>query len=214
MSLRSEEIDRIKFELGCPLTRIGAEPYISYIALFDKVIVPYLTDTSTTSATTIVAAASGAAVALALAANPAASNGIGLTFQVGTSVIVDVGPNLETSTIQSIAGLSATMTLTLAHSGTYPVVPVGAEQIVRDILARLDVIRVQLQTVAPLTSGVEAADEAKFFPAGAGRRGKTDDKFTSLVRQREVARNDLSDAIGFPNLRTMSRNASSRIGVY
>lgn len=213
MSLRPEEIDRCRFELGVPLTRIGAEPYIAFIALFDRVIQPYLFDNATTSSTTVTAVAAGAVATLALAANPfiPGSSTI-LTFQVGTSCLVDVGPSQETGVIQSLTGLNAQITLVNAHSGTYPVSAVGSEQIVRDILTRLDVIRVALQTIAPPSAGVESVDDIRMFPAGSGRKGKVLDKFQSLVMQRKQAREDLGEALGCGTFRRSGGGSS--IGVY
>ena len=204
MSLRSEELDRIKYELGVPMTRIGAEPYISFVAIFDRVIQPYLFDNSTTSSSSVVA---GAAQAITLAANPATPNGVGLTFAVGTLCLVDMGPSQEQCVIQAITGLSVTMTLGNSHGSVvpYPIAPVGSEQIVRDILTRLDVIRLQLQTIAPQAAGVESVDDIRLFASGRGRKGVTLDKAQALLLQRDVARDDLGDALGCPNFRKARR---------
>lgn len=202
MALRPEELDRIKWELGVSPIRLGAEPYITYVAIFDRVVQPYLFDNSTTSTTSVTA---GQTIAITLAANPVPPNGVGLTFNVGTSCIVDQGPAQETVVIQALSGLSATCTFANAHSGTYSVYPNGSEQIVRDIITRLDNIKAQLTTIAPQTSGIEAVDEVKLYSAGTGKRGRTMSKFQELVHQREQARDDLGEAIGFANLRRLRR---------
>jgi len=206
--LRPEEIDRLRFELGVPLTRIGAEPYIGYIAVFDRVITPYLYDNSTTSVTPVTAGS----VAVTLAANPAPPNNIGLTFNVGTNCLVDVGPAQEQAVIQSITGLVATFVFANAHGTggiSYPIQPVGSEQIVRLIIQRLDNIEAQMRLVATRTAGIEQADEIKMVPRGGGRR-TTEDMIEVLVRQREVARDDLGDAIGFGDWRKMRNGATAR----
>jgi hypothetical protein len=213
MSLRPEEIDRIKWELGVSVNRLGAEPYISYVAVFDRAIQPYLFDNTTTSATSV--SAGGGQTTITLAANPTAASGNGLTFQAGTSVLIDVGPSQEQSVIQAITGLSVTLTLANAHSGTYVVAPVGSEQIVREVLSRLDAIKSELLNIAPKTAGVESVDEVKLYPSGGkGRGGKMRDKFESLIQQREQARDDLGEAVGYPNLRRMKRGTGFSFEVY
>lgn len=214
MSLRPEELDIIKQQLGVVLTRVGAEPYLQYIALFDRVIYPYLYDNSTTSSTTV--AANAGNTALTVAANPAAPNNAQLlTFNVGTSVVVDVGGAQETTTIGALSGLSFAMNLVNAHTAPYPIWPNGAEWAVRGILARIVAIEGQLNQVAPYTAGVAKADEgALAVSMRGGRSGRTLDKFDSLVAQRMQARDDLSGAVGFPNLWREKRNGTNRVELY
>jgi hypothetical protein len=215
MALRPEEIDRIKYELGVPVTRVGAEPYISYVAVFDRAIQPYLYDASTTSSTAVTAAPAGALVSITLAANPAAASGVGLTFQAGSYVVVDVGPAEETTVLQSITGLVAQCYLVNAHVGTYGVWPQGAEWIVRNIVDRIDAINTQLQTVAPQTAGMTKVDEIEFSSMSqSGSRRGTADKFQALIRQREQARDDLGEAVGFPNLRSATRRGGRSFELY
>lgn len=206
--LRSEELDRIKYELGVPMTRVGAEPYISFVAIFDRIVQPYLFDNSTVSSSSVV---SGATQAITLVSNPATPNGVGLTFAVGTLCLVDIGPLQEQCVVQAISGLSATLTFANAHGAVvpYPIAPVGSEQIVRDILTRLDNIRVQLQTIAPAGAGVESVDDIRLFASGRGRKGTVLDKAQALLFQRDVARDDLGDAIGCPNFRRSKRGGSA-----
>ena len=213
MSLRPEEIDRIKWELGVSMTRLGAEPYITYVAIFDRVIQPYLFDNSTTSATSV---ATAGTQAITLAANPTPPNNVGLTFNVGTTIVVDVGPQQETAVIQVLSGLSATITFANTHTSTpYVVSPYGSEQIVRDIFARLDVIKSELLNVAPRTAGMQQVDEVKVYPSSPiGGRSSSKDKFDSLVAQREQARNDLAEAVGFENLRNLRRSAVASVAPY
>ena len=192
MALRPEELDRIKFELGTSLLRNGSEPYLAFYAIYDRVIQPFLFDNATTSATAV--AAPGVA-AITLTANPLAPNLSGPTFQVGTACVIDVGPLQETAVIQLLSGLVATLTFVYAHtSAPYYVGPFGTEAIVRDILSRLDVLRDQLRTIAPTTAGVSQVDDIRLYGGG----GKGASKYGELVMQRDLARDDLGDAIGLP----------------
>jgi hypothetical protein len=217
MALRPEEILRIKWELGVSVTLIGAEPYITYVAVFDKAIQPYIVDPTTTSTTPVTASSAGAAVALTVAAIPVIAATNLPAFAVGTTVTVDVGPNSETSQILIVSGTTIWVTLSNAHgaNGAYPVIMSGGEQVVRDILTRLDAIKSELANTAPKTAGIEQVDEVRIYastPAGS-RRGSRD-KFESLVQQREQARNDLAEAVGFENLRRIKRGQSSRITLF
>lgn len=219
MALRAEEILRCKWELGVSVTLSGAEPYITYLAVFDKAIAPYIIDPTTTSSTIVVASANptGQQVMLSLASIPVIAGSSTPAFSVGTSVTVDVGPNSETAQIEILSGLSAWITLANAHgaSGAYPVVMSGGEHVVRDILTRLDVIKNELTNIAPKTAGIEQVDEIKVYAATtAGSRRGTRDKFESLVQQREQARDDLGEAVGFPNLRRMKRGGYGRMEAY
>jgi hypothetical protein len=209
MSLTSVELDRIRYELGAAVTRIGAEPYITFQAVFSKAIAPYLTDIGSTSTTTVAAVAGGASTAIVVAANPIAADPYNAPgFVVGADVVVDVGPAREFATIAVVSSLSLTLTLSNAHGtagAPYPVVLKGAEWIVRDIIARIDVINTQLSSVAPMTSGIKAVDEIEFFGGGEGKRSRN--RADDLLYQRMIARDDLSSAIGVPNMWRTKRQA-------
>ena len=214
MSLRNEEIIRLKLELGFNVTNLGAEPYITYAAVFDKAVQPYLVDVGTTSSTPVVAAVSGAVVSLTIATNPLSlSPTQALSFVVGSNIVVDVGPFLETSTILTVTALVIGVQLTLAHAAPYPVLLQGSEQIVRDLFARLDAIKSEMINVAPKTAGMQQVDEIQFFGNVRGR-GKTQDKFASLMWQRDEARRDLAGALGIPYLRDVRRGAGGGLAVY
>jgi hypothetical protein len=214
MALKWEEIQRLRYETGYNVVGVGAELYTidGYAAVFDQAIEPYLVDFGSTSTTTV--AAGAGTTTLTLASNPTVygangptTNVYGLSFQVGSSLVVDVGPNQEIGSaqtgnviIQAISGLTITLALQNAHGPTqYPVVLKGGEWIIRDILTRLDTINTQLKGFAPAVAGLAQADEAKFFSSMKGRRGQkgvTDD----LMEQRDWARKDLCSALGIPNL--------------
>lgn len=214
MALRNEEIIRLKYELGMNVTGVGAEVYIGYVAVFDRAVQPYLIDVSTTSSTAVVAAAAGANVAITVASNPVSTTSTqALSFVPGSMLVVDVGPNTETTIVQQIAGLVLTVQLFNAHSGTYPVVLQGAEQIIRDIFTRLDVIKSEMLNVAPKTAGIGKVDEVEMFSKKSGR-DRTQDKFGALLWQRDEARRDLAGALGIPYLKDARKASGCRMELY
>ncbi len=219
MGLRAEEVLRMKWELGVSITLLGAEPYITYLAVFDRAIQPYIIDPSTTSTTLVAASAiaTGQQVAVTVTTIPLLAGTFTAAFTVGTTVTVDVGPAAETSQILVVSGTTIWLTLVNAHgaSGAYPISMAGGEQVVRDILSRLDAIKSELTNIAPKAAGIEQIDEVRIYPATTtGSRRGSRDKFESLIQQREQARDDLGEAVGFPNLRTMRKRGGSRVEVY
>jgi hypothetical protein len=205
MALRYEEVLRCKKELGYNVVGVGAEAYVlgGYAAVFDRAIEPYLVDVGTTSASTVAAANCPTVTTIALASNPplVGVTNQQLTFVQGSEVVVDVGPLQEASVVLAINSLSATLQLQLAHGayGSYPVLLLGAEQFVRNIFKRMDILAEQLRNIAPMTAGIEKVDEAVLSAAEKGRRGKRN-KFDDLNAQRDLARKDLAATLGVPNL--------------
>jgi hypothetical protein len=216
MALRNEEIVRLKYELGYNITGVGAEFYISYQAVFDRAIQPYLLDVGSTSTTTVTADEEGALATVVVAANPASvSDTQSLAFVLGGNVVVGHGASQETSVIEAISGLSLTMTLFKAHSGTYSVRVQGAEQIVRDCFDRLDQIAAEVLNVAPKTAGLAGlTGELEFFSSGRNNRKGGKSKFEDLLFQRVIARRDLAGALGIPYLGDMSSNSGANFEVY
>lgn len=219
MALRPEEILQIKYELGVSVTLIGAEPYITYLAIFDRAIAPYIIDPSTTSTTSVLVPSTGVAtpVQLTLAAIPNIAGTSTPAFSVGTTVNVDVGPALEQTQITILSGSTIWVSLVQAHgqNGAYPVVMAGGETVVRNILARITAIETEMGTIAPKTAGVAKVDEIGLHPSTRqGSKGTTFDKFDSLRAQREQARDDLGEAVGFPNLRSVKRGSAGRVEMY
>jgi hypothetical protein len=215
VALRAEEILQIKYELGVSVNLIGAEPYITYVAIFDKAIAPYIIDPTTTSVTPVTAAPTGAAIALTLAAVPVIAGSTTPAFTVGTSVNVDVGPNAETAQIQVLSGLTMWVTLFNAHgtNGAYPITMSGGENVVRSILQRINAITAELTNIAPTTAGVEQVNKIKLYASSRHRQGSRE-KWESLVAQREQARDDLGEAVGFTNLRKKRRSAGGRMELF
>lgn len=218
--LRIEEIIRCKFECGYNVTGAGAEPYVSYVAVFDRAVQPYLIDLSTTCASVVTAVSTGATVPITLAANPSTIGSVGATttttqpfaFVQGSYISVDTGPNAETAQIQVLSGLVAYVQLFLAHgvNGAYPVAVMGAEQQIRDIITRLDVIKVEMLNVAPKMAGIAQVDEIKIYAsARKASKGASMSKFDELVYQRLTARRDLCGAIGIPYLPDVRMSSTS-----
>ena len=205
------DIARLKFETGYNVAQVGAELYVlnGYAAVFDAAIAPYLIDQGTTSTTTVPVVTQPTNAAITLAANPAVKGAVvnvyGQLFGVGSRVVVDVGPNQEAGVIiQALTGLVATVQLALPHGPTvYPVLIQGGEFLVRDVLARLDVIGAQIKGFAPITAGLAKADggESEFYASRkGGRTGGQKDTFDALMFQRDMARRDLCALLGIENL--------------
>lgn len=206
MALRYEEVLRCKRELGYNVVGVGAEAYVlgGYAAVFDRAIEPYLVDVGTTSPTVVPAQITPTVTTLTLASNPALVGVTNqqLTFVQGSNLVIDVGPQQEAGVVVlGISGLVITVMLQLAHgaAGSYPVLLFGAEQFIRDIFTRMDILAGQIRTMAPITAGVEKADDVTLSAAEKGRRGKRN-KFDDLNAQRDLARKDLAAALGVPNL--------------
>jgi hypothetical protein len=215
VSLRAEEILRVKFALGVSVTLIGAEPYITFLAIFNVAIQPYIIDPTTTSSSVV--AGSSQPTAIVVASIPVIAGSVTPAFTVGTTVTIDVGPTAEQSQILTISGTTIWVTINNSHgsNGAYPVTMAGGEQVVRDILARIATIEGQLSNFAPQSAGVEQVDEIKLYPATTtGSRRGSRDMFESLVQQREQARDDLGEAVGFPNLRTVKKSRGNSVAIY
>lgn len=201
MALLDSEVTRLRYELGYPLLTTGAEPWIGIASAFDNVIQPYLrAGAATTSATAVTAASSATPVTITLASATG--------FTTGDRLVVDVDDRQEIVTLQNLASTSATMLLTKAHTGTYPVTVEGGETVVRALLQRLRVIGEALDSSAT-SAGIKRVDEIEFF-------GDTSSisVFSSLRQQREDCRDELSSAVGLARLNRAGRGGGSRVAVY
>jgi hypothetical protein len=218
MALRWEDVQRLKQESGYNIVNIGAELYVlnGYAAVFDAAIAPYLVDQGSTSTTTVGPYAVPQNMPVTVLANPNVTgnavsgpppnpNTYGKVFQVGSKVVVDVGPAQEAPLVVlavDATGLILTLPITNAHGvggASYPIYLYAGEFLVRDVLARLDIINVQLKGYAPIVAGLAQADEAKFFASQRGRRGQQG-VFDDLMAQRDMARRDLCALLGIENL--------------
>ncbi len=196
MALLDSEVRRLKYELGYNVLSVGAEPYIGVAAIFEQVIQPYLTaGASTTSATSVTAASEAMPVTLTLVS----ATGIVALDRV----VVDVDSRQEIATIQSATGLTITVQLSKAHSGTYPVTVEGGESLIRAILQKLQFIAglsaggdAGALGGAVETSGIKKVDEIEFF--GGVVSGQ--DRFKLITRAREYWRDELAAALGIERL--------------
>lgn len=212
MALTSSEVSRIKYELGYNVLNIGAEPYISIVAIFEQVIQPYtLAGASTNSSTAVTATESPTSVALTLAD---ATN-----VAAGDVVIVDVDSLQERATVQSKTGSTITLLLSRAHTGTYPVVVEGGESIIRGILQKLQAIdglsaggAAGALGTAVTAAGVKKMDETEFFGGGTGA-GSGTSRFTELKKLREYWREELASVLGIIRLNA-SRGGGAGVSVY
>ncbi len=196
MGLTTSEVRRIKHELGYGLLSVAAEPYISYVSLFDQIIQPYLTaGAATTSSTSVDAEDAPTPVTLTLASSTG--------FTTGDRVVVDVDSRQESATIQALVGSTITVLLTLAHSGTYSVEVEGGCSIVRAILRKLQAIGglgsadgTDALSDALDTAGLKKVDEIEFF--GGGMSSQT--RIGQVKSLREYWRDELAFTLGIVRL--------------
>lgn len=213
MALTDSEVARIKYELGYNVLAVGAEPYIGVVAMFEQVIQPYTTGgASTTSSTPVTAATSPTPQTLTLASATG--------FATGNVIIVDVDSRQERATIQNLSGASATVLLSLAHTGTYPVVVEGGESVIRDILRELRLIASGMNGSAGVMTtmqsrlGLKRVDDVEFFGGGNTLASQGVDPLTQIIQLREYWRDELARVLGVVRLNAKSSSGGSDIGVY
>lgn len=213
MALTDAEVQRIRYELGYPNLDTAAEPYIGIAAVFDQVIQPYmLGGASTTSATPVTAATTPTPTSIVL------SSATG--FAAGDVVVVDVDARQERATIQSLSGATATVQLSLAHTGTYPVVVEGGESIIRDILKELRLLTSGMNGSAGVMTtmqsrlGLKKVDDVEFFGGGNTLASQGVDPLTQIIHLREYWRDELARAVGIVRLNDKRNSGGSEIGVY
>lgn len=215
MALTTAELARIKYELGIPNYANAASPYVGGIlALFEQVIQPYLQGgAQTTSSTPVTAASTPTLQTLTLASATG--------FAAGDIVIVDVDARQERATISALSGASATVQLTLDHSGTYPVVVEGSESIVRDILRELRLISSGMNgsksALAQMQSRLgikEIYQDVSFFGGGNTLASQGVDPLTQLLKLREHWRDELSFVLNVPRLNSSQSSGGSSVSVY
>jgi len=204
MALSTAELARIKAELGWNVLSTGAEPFIGVAMIFEQVIAQYLTTgASTTSATSVTASANGAAQPISVTLASATG------FAQGNLVWIDVDDRQESATIQSLSGSSAVVALRNAHSGTYPVYVDSGEAIVRELLARIRAVKLELAGIFG-EGALKKADEVEFYETGMALFGST-----SKVLM--FWRDELASAIGDISLnrwRQRSGGGGGSVSVY
>lgn len=213
MALTDAEIQRIRYELGYPNLNVAAEPYIGIVAIFEQVIQPYtLGGAATTSSTPVTAATTPTPQTLTLASATG--------FASGDVIIVDVDSRQERATIQNLSGVSATVLLSLAHSGTFPIVQEGGESIIRDILRELRLLANGMNgsagTLTTMQSrlGLKQVDDVQFFGGGDTLASQGIDPLTQILKLREYWRDELSRTLNVPRLNSPQAGGGSDIGVY
>lgn len=199
MALLDSEVVRIRAEMGFHVLTVSAEPYISYVSIFDQIIQPYTqAGAKTTSATAveITAAPEQKTVVLASATG----------FASGARVVIDVDARQETVTVQNLSSTNLTALLSKPHAGTYPVTVEGGETILREILASIAATKTQLG----LSSGegsLKKVDEIEFYQSG-------DTTFGNLGLQLSFWRDQLAAALGLESMWQAKASGASRIAVY
>jgi hypothetical protein len=186
MALTASELQRVRFETGYNVLSAGAEPYISYVAVFDKVIQQYINGAAKTTSATPVAASTAFTPATLTLADPTG-------FTAFDRVVVDVDDRLEVATPQSLSGASLTLLLRRPHSGTYPISVESGETIVREKLRQILIFQGEL-TASPGTGALKQVDEIQFY--GVGERSG----FAVARSDLMALRDELAGALGVANL--------------
>jgi hypothetical protein len=198
LALTTAEIARIKYELGYNVLTVGAEPYISWVNLFDQIVAPNLPSGAATTSSTAVTASSGTVVTLVLASATG--------FASGDRVWVGADDNLETATIQSLSGANMVVTLSKAHSGTYPVYVDSGEGIVRELLDKIKATKTRL-TATYGGGALKKVDEIEFWQGSKTLFGNIGDELMYW-------RDELASALGVFNAWRGKKTAGSSIAVY
>jgi len=204
-TLTDGEIAFLKAELGYNVLDIGAVPYVGVTALFEQVIQTNVTGgASTTSTTAVTAATSPTPVTLTLAS--------AADFATGDRVVIDVDSRQETATIQNLSGVSATLLLSLAHSGTYPIAVESPITFVRNAIAQIRRINGGggLLQGAVAQSGIKKVDEVEFF----GGHDGSGSRFQSIEAALTYWRDYLAKLIGVPNRSGMRSSGGGRVELY
>lgn len=199
MAFTTQEIYRIKAELGYNVLTTGADPYVGVTALFDSVIQSYIDDeVATTSSTAVTAASTPTPADLTLAAATG--------FTAGDRCIVDVDTRQEAVTLQYITGTTATFQLSKAHSGTYPVIVEGPITLARERLNRIEEVKREIGSTFGW-GALKKVDEVEFYQTGGSY-------FGALGEQLSFWRNELASIINAPNIWEMRSGAATSLSVY
>jgi len=190
-TLSSDEMARIKLELGDTVLAVGAQPWIGIRSVWD-VIQTYVESSSVapTSSSTTVSAAGPTTITVASAT--------GLT--AGMRVQLDCDGQRETCTIRNVAGSVLSLVARKIHSGTYPVEVESALTLVRGVLSDL----ISLEQVTSLASfdslGLRRVDEVEWTERGQSYW---------IEYGRGILRRRLATACGVGWIYTASRGSSA-----
>jgi len=190
-TLSSDEMARIKLELGDTVLAVGAQPWIGIRSVWD-VIAQYVESSSIapTSSSTTVSAAGPTTITVASAT--------GLT--AGMRVQLDCDGQRETCTIRNVAGSVLSLVARKVHSGTYPVEVESALTLVRGVLSDL----ISLEQVTSLASfdslGLRRVDEIEWSERGQSYW---------IEYGRGILRRRLATACGVGWIYTASRGSSA-----
>jgi hypothetical protein len=190
-TLSSDEMARIKLELGDTVLAVGAQPWIGIRSVWD-VIQTYVESSSVapTSSSTTVSAAGPTTITVASAT--------GLT--AGMRVQLDCDGQRETCTIRNVAGSVLSLVARKVHSGTYPVEVESALTLVRGVLSDL----ISLEQVTSLASfdslGLRRVDEIEWSERGQSYW---------IEYGRGILRRRLATACGVGWIYTASRGSSA-----
>ncbi len=210
MALLPSEVQRIRHELGYPVVGIDAAPYVSYVSIFDQVIIPYLNaGPKTTSSTYVPPIGADAGPTPATLTLDDATG-----FLEGHTVWIDVDARQERATIAQLSGSTITLFLRLPHgmpapdSLRFPITVEGGEAIVRELLADILALRTQMSTAGANAGnvtllaaggGLKKADEIEFYQGNwANTLGGA--MFVNLNTQLRQKRCELASALGVANL--------------
>jgi hypothetical protein len=201
VALLDSEIQRIRYELGYTVMGVNAEPYLEYYGTIDRIVQLYLNAGATTTSTTTIAAAD---VLTQRTLTLASATG----FSAGATIYVDVLPQQERTTIQSVSGSTVVVYLQKAHVGTYPVTVDGGEAIIREFLDALYENRLKIKA-ASNTAGIKQVDDIHFFGGT-----KMSSQAAALFQLRDELRDELASALGVANLHKLRRSGSQCVSVY
>ncbi len=211
MALLTSELTELRVALGYNALNLNAEPYVEYHAIFDRVVSEYLeAGATTTSATTVTASTTGAAIPVTLVLASATG------FTAGDRIVVDVDTRQEEATTQSLSGTSLTVQLKGAHSGTYPVTVDGGETIIRRLLRRIRAVQEKMSAPTTLNGagagGLKRVDEIEWHGLTSTAYWST--PLGNLSRDLDRLRDELASALGCQNLFRVRRNAGLSMAVY
>lgn len=203
MPFSDSEVWRIRHELGQNLLEVGADVYIGVHQAIEVVIQSHIeAEVSTTSVTQVTAASPAVPATITLASATG--------FASGQRVVVDVDGRRETVTVQNLSGTSLTAMFTANHGDSggsaYPLSVEGPIPMVKDILARIASVKGELASTFG-EGALKKVDEIEFYDTGQTLFGATGEAL-------KFWRDELSSALGIPNLWRRRGHGGSSIAVY